>query len=295
MIRLNSPHLLVSAQTHPGMTGKNNEDRFAVESYRVSSSNNTPVVFSVVCDGIGGHRMGEVAAELAVNRIISTVADSFGDRPLKTMLMAIREANEAIYLKAQQSDDHKGMGATVAMVWLEGQRLYTTSLGDTRIYLIRDHSIRQINVDHTWLQEALDNGTITKEQAVNHPNSHVIRRYLGAPVVPQADQRLFLRNEEEDPQALANQGMVLNPEDKLLICTDGLTDHVQNPEIIDLINQYPDEGDLAVEKLINLACDRGGHDNITIVLLEYPAKSFSLWGWINDKIERLNSQDETES
>jgi len=88
-----------------------------------------------------------------------------------------------------------------------GTQLFTTSIGDTRIYLIRKHMIKQITVDHTWIQEALEKGTITHDQVVGHPNAHVIRRYLGAPVVPEADQRLQLRRGEDDKHALANQGI----------------------------------------------------------------------------------------
>jgi len=268
MIRLTSSHLLVASQTHPGMTGKNNEDRYAVQSFRVSSSNNTPVTVSVVCDGIGGHRMGEVAAELAVEKIMSTVANSFGDRPLKTMLLAIREANEAIYLQAQQSEDHKGMGATVAMAWLEGQRLYTTSIGDTRIYLIRDHAIRQINIDHTWIQEALEMGLLKPEQVAGHPNAHVIRRYLGSPEPSEPDFRLHLKKDESDEQARANQGLVVTPDDILLLCSDGLTDLVNNEEIL---AEYRSKSlEEATARLVDLANERGGHDNITIVAFNGP-------------------------
>ncbi len=185
--------MIQAAGTHPGMTGKINEDRYGITTCQVSSSNTTRVTFAVVCDGIGGHRSGEIAAELAVNIITNTVINSFGDRPLKTMLLAAQLANEAIYTQAQTDENKRGMGATCAMVWVEGSRLFTTSIGDTRIYLIRRHLIKQLTTDHTWVQEALEKGTITKDQAVGHPNAHVIRRYLGAPVVPQADQRLQLQ------------------------------------------------------------------------------------------------------
>ncbi len=263
-------HLIQAAGTHPGMTGKINEDRYGVASYQLSSSNTTPVTFAVVCDGIGGHRSGEIAAELAVNIISDTVAKSFGDRPLKTMLLAIQLANEAIYSQAQTSEEKRGMGATCALVWVEGSKLFTTSIGDTRIYLLRNQMIKQLTKDHTWIQEALDNGTITNDQVRGHPNAHVIRRYLGAPVVPQADQRMQLRKGEDDSRALANQGINLRPDDILLMCTDGLTDYLNDREIATIVNQYPDKLGKAIDELIALACKRGGHDNITVITLKVP-------------------------
>lgn len=267
MIPSTTPHIIVASQTHPGMTGKNNEDRYAVSQFRLSSSNPTPVHFSVICDGIGGHKSGEIAAELAVNAIINTVTKSFGDEPLQTMLRAILLANEAIYSKAQENTDYHGMGATVAMVWLEGMRFFTTAIGDSRIYLIRQNSIRQVTTDHTWVQEAIENGTITKDQAVNHPNSHVIRRYLGAPVLPQADQRMNLRKDDNDARSLANQGVELNIDDSILLCSDGLTEHVDDKEFVGIINRHPLQNQAAVDEMVELACERGGHDNITVILL----------------------------
>jgi len=274
MIPVPKPHLLVASQTHPGMTGKNNEDRFAVAQYRQSASNPVPVLFSVVCDGIGGHRSGEIAADLAVNAIINTVSSSFGDEPLNTMQRSVQLANEAIYTRAQENERFRGMGATVAMVWMAGKRLFTTTIGDSRIYLIRKNSIRQVSTDHTWIQEALDNGTITPEQAVNHPNSHVIRRYLGAPVLPVADQRLNLRAMDNDIQALANQGVELMDEDSILLCSDGLTDHVQDKEIALIVQKHAGKIQLVVAELVDLACQRGGKDNITIILITIPRPNF---------------------
>lgn len=277
MIPTPKPHLSVASQTHPGMTGKNNEDRFAVAQFKQSASNPVPVLFSVVCDGIGGHRSGEIAADLAVNAILNTVSSSFGDEPLATMLRAVQLSNEAIYSRAQENEKFHGMGATVAMVWLEDKRLYTTSIGDSRIYLIRGSSIRQVSTDHTWIQEALANGTITPEQAVNHPNSHVIRRYLGAPVLPQADQRLNLRAVDDDTQAMANQGVELQLGDSILLCSDGLTDHVNDKEMVGVMAKHPGKNQDAVNELIDLACKRGGRDNITIILITIPKPSNNIF------------------
>lgn len=257
------------------MTGKINEDRYSLTTYQLSSSNTTPVTFAVICDGIGGHRSGEVAAELAVNIITDTVANSFGDRPLKTMLLGVQLANEAIYSKAQTSENLRGMGATCAMVWVEGTRLYTTFLGDTRIYLIRGQMIKQLSIDHTWIQEALDKGAITPAQVPNHPNSHVIRRYLGAPVVPEADQRMQLRPGESDQKAVNNQGIHLKPDDVILMCTDGLSDYLTAKELVHFVSRHPDDLDQSINEMIKLACDRGGHDNITVVVLKQPDGSKS--------------------
>jgi len=269
MIRTDRAHLNVATQTHAGMTGKNNEDRYAITSYQLSESDTAPVLFAVVADGIGGHLAGEVAAELAVDHITQAVAESDARRPKKILEKAIQEASEAIADHASSTPEQQGMGATCACVWVIGDKLYTASVGDSRIYLLRGGRIQQLTTDHTWVQEALEKNIITPEYARDHPNIHVIRRYLGSPEPPEVDFRMRLYDSETDVLSEGNQGMPLFPGDALLICSDGLTDLVWNDEIGEIIRT---KGSLkaAAQELVNTANQRGGHDNTTVVLITVP-------------------------
>ena len=272
MIRVPKSHLSVAAQTHPGMSGKNNEDRYAVSAFQLSRRSRVPALFAIISDGIGGHRAGEVAAEMAVEGISRRVAKSSGLKPLDILEMAIVQVNQEIYTQAQANPDYLGMGATCACAWIIHNRLYTASIGDSRIYLMRDGAIQQISTDHTWIQEALDRGIITAAQAAGHPNAHVIRRYLGAPTPPQVDFRLRLNISENDKAAADNQGLALVEGDRLLLCSDGLTDLVADSEILALFQQFPLEN--ALQALVDLANQRGGHDNITQVAIQVPKRAF---------------------
>jgi PPM family protein phosphatase len=262
-------HLHVAGNSHPGMSGKNNEDRYGVSAYWLDENQQIPVLLTVVADGIGGHRAGEVAAEIAVDTISQVVSASSLRDPIGTLRQAIIQASHEIYKQAESDEQQRGMGATCACALIISDQLYTASVGDSRIYLLRDQEIKQISIDHTWVQEALDQGALTPEQARGHPNSHVIRRYLGSrqEVVP--DFRLRSQPDEEDSQSESNQGLQLKTGDRLLLCSDGLTDLVTETEILETLNAHPQEA--AVEQLIDLANQRGGHDNITVVSLEMPA------------------------
>ncbi|NJC95655.1 MAG: hypothetical protein C3F07_10880 [Anaerolineales bacterium] len=270
MIRTSRAHLNVEAYSHQGMTGKNNEDRFAVTSYHVSEKDRTPVLFAVLADGIGGHRGGEVAAELAVNHIMQSVSKSDGKFSRHIIEQAINEASSAIAAHSASNEELKGMGATCAIAWIIGDRLYTAYVGDSRIYLIRGGRIQQLTVDHSWVQEAIEKGILTPEAAREHPNVHVIRRYLGSPVPPEPDFRLNLFDGEGANHAENNQGTQLQPNDILLLCTDGLTDLLWNDEILEVVRTRSNLRE-ASRALVDLANDRGGHDNITVVLLGMPA------------------------
>lgn len=268
MIRTDRSHLYVTAKSHPGMSGKNNEDNFAVSAYLVSKMNPTPSVFAVVSDGIGGHRAGEVASELVVNLISEAVEKREGGHPLAVFQNSFYRVSEAIFERAEDDVSHKGMGATVACAWVIGFQLYIAYAGDSRLYLIRGKTILQLSRDHTWVQEALEKGIIDNEGLKSHPNLHVIRRYLGSSEPPEPDLRMFLTPDENDAKAKSNQGLTLEPGDVILLCTDGLTDLVDNSEIRDLLNGRTLSQ--AADALIELANSRGGHDNITIVMLGVP-------------------------
>ena len=211
MIPSERSHLFVAAITHPGMTGKSNEDRYSVSAFRLDDEYSTPVVFAIVADGIGGHKAGEIAAEIAVNTISYFISESDGSEPEETLEYAIIQAGDAIQKQSLKDITQQGMGSTCACAWIIDDRLYTASVGDSRIYLLRNEGIRQITIDHTWVQEALDHGIIKPEQARNHPRSHIIRRYLGSKSTVVPDLRLKLSPEENEAQTLANQGTAAFP------------------------------------------------------------------------------------
>jgi serine/threonine protein phosphatase PrpC len=286
-------HLIVSAVTHPGMKGKNNEDRYGVSAYRLSQEEDTPSLLAIVADGVGGHRAGDVAAEMAVEMISREVAQSDASQPIDTLREAIVQTSQTIYERAYASPELHGMSTTCACAWVIGDRLFTASVGDSRIYLVRNRQIFQVTTDHTWVQEAIDAGALTPAQAQRHPNAHVIRRHLGSqqPVVP--DFRMRLRPGDSDAKSVENQGMHLRPGDQLLLCSDGLTDLVGDGDILRILLSRSLEA--ALNELIKLANSRGGHDNITIIAMQVPTwqrtrlfatppawnparRSFILWG-----------------
>ncbi len=268
MIPKKQTHLVVAANTHEGMSGKNNEDRFGVAAFTLSEDIPKPSLFAIVADGIGGHQAGEIAAEIAVETISQAIADSDASDPLGVLEKAIIDAGQAIHLQSTKDLAQQGMGSTCVCTWVIGNRLYISSVGDSRIYLLRDGKILQITTDHTWVQEAIQYGIISPDQARGHPQSHIIRRYLGSKKPTEPDFRLRLHPEESDEDTLSNQGMILLPGDKLLLCSDGLTDLVEDDEIKnEILNNTPED---ALQRLIDLANQRGGHDNITVLTVQVP-------------------------
>jgi serine/threonine protein phosphatase PrpC len=268
MIRTPSASLHIAAVTHPGMSGKENEDRLAVSSYQVGAHDPTPSVFAIVSDGVGGHRAGEIAAEIAVETISHMVAQSDTHQPVETLDSAIQVTSDAIASKARDDTQRLGMGTTCACAWVIGNRLFTASVGDSRIYLLRNGGLTQLTVDHTWVQEAVERGILDPQDARNHPNMHVIRRYLGSSKTPKVDVRLRLAKDESDTQARSNQGLRLLPGDLLLLCTDGLTDMVENAEIEPTVRGLDLQA--AAQALVDLACARDANDNITVVMMLVP-------------------------
>lgn len=268
MIPAERAHLKASAITNPGMSGKNNEDRYAVAAFRTEGERPVPVLFAIVSDGIGGHRAGEVAAEMVVETVSQAVAQSNASNPVQTLRESVMRSSQEILVQAESSPEKKGMGATCACALVVGDRLYIAYVGDSRLYLIRNGNIQQLSIDHTWVQEAVDAGVIDPGQTKEHPNAHVIRRYLGSKHPVEPDTRLRLAVNEEDSRSEGNQGLHLRPNDHVLLCSDGLTDLVQDHEILAIMQASDPEK--AIKKLVELANKRGGHDNITIVDLRVP-------------------------
>lgn len=262
-----SPHFPVAAITNPGRIRRQNEDRLKVTPYRLPRKQ-TPAILAVLADGIGGHPAGEVAAEMAVESITRRVTRSLDSDHARTLTKAIQSASREIYKHGLRHPGQLGLGTTIACALVVERQLYTANVGDSRIYLLRGNRLLQLSEDHTWVREMLDRRLITAEQAVNHPNSHVIRRFLGSPLPPEVDLRMRLSLTESDYVSLTNQGMVLEGGDQLLLCSDGLTDLAGDAEIKSILEKNPLSQ--ALNHMVALALERGGTDNISIILLAVP-------------------------
>ena len=284
MIRIQEAAYPVIARSHPGSTGKNNEDRFAVSAYRADTHAHMPILLAVISDGIGGHRGGEIASEMTVNYISQFLSQSGIQTPLDSLREAICYASNLVFEEAESANGIRGMGATTAVAWVIGRKLYTSHVGDSRIYLIRNKQIFQLSMDHSWVQEAIDMGILTAAEAKRHPNAHVIRRYLGSPKPPDVDQRMYLNHLESDHDALENQGLVLKPGDRILLTTDGITDLLENDELLALFEN--NEIDACVNKTIEVANERGGFDNLSIIAIEIP-KTQSPADWFDQNWHKV--------
>ncbi len=267
MIGVDRPHLHISGGTSLGLVREKNEDRFTYVFYRVSETDPTPILLAVVADGVGGENAGEAAASIAVDVIPAQVETGDINQPLQVLDEAFLAANREIVKQADSDQSRNGMACTCVCALVIDKRLYIANVGDSRIYLWRKDHLSQISRDHTWANEAallgLPGG---KEISRKKPLGHVITRYLGSALPPKVDLGLFLRQDDGEKRALINQGVELDQDALVLLCSDGLTDMLTDPEIEAIIRNNKTK--VLVEKLTNTALRKGGEDNITLVIIE---------------------------
>ncbi len=226
---------------------------------------------------MGGHAAGEVASQIAVDEVVRDLRAVPCTDPASELLRAVVRAGRAVFARSQEEEALRGMGTTLAAAWVVGRRLYTVTVGDSRIYLHRGGTTIQASIDHTWVQEAVERGLLTPEQARIHPNAHVLRRHLGGPNDPEPDQRLRLDGGEPEDASADHQGLALEAGDAVVLCSDGLSDLVNEKEIQRAL-RHP-QLDRTVKELIDLALSRGGHDNITVAAIRIPAHRAQRTGW----------------
>ncbi|HVR80177.1 MAG TPA: PP2C family serine/threonine-protein phosphatase [Acidimicrobiia bacterium] len=227
-----------ASATHKGMVRQNNEDSLYPEK---SGESEGPVVL-MVADGMGGHVAGEVASRLAVNAAASSSLEP-GDR--------VAAANRAIREEVARQPDLEGMGTTMTLVELTPEGVaHFGHVGDSRAYLFRDGGLKQLTADHTVAAEMVALGQITAEEAEDHPRSHMIVRCLGL--------TRFVNVDEIEHE--------LEPGDRILLCSDGLNSMVPQATISQTLGEGT--ADEVAWRLIELANKAGGHDNITIILID---------------------------
>lgn len=263
--------LNIAEFSHEGMSGKANEDSLGVFAWQIGGRQK--LILGIVADGVGGQIAGEVASRLAVDTVKRYFDGLTQIENINNHLdQAIKAANKAVFEASQNNPDYRGMSTTIAITAIIDAHLYTAHVGDSRIYLLRNGRFRQISTDHTWAQEAIEAGLLTPEQAKKHPNRNVIRRHLGGAEDVEVDHRLVLEPGQSPVAARSNQGMIIREGDTLLICSDGLTDMIDDRAVLEsLHNHYLDLG-TASKELIDKANRAGGKDNITVVILQVPPK-----------------------
>ncbi|MBQ9860239.1 MAG: Stp1/IreP family PP2C-type Ser/Thr phosphatase [Clostridia bacterium] len=240
--------MMVTGQTHLGLVRENNQDAM---DYGTLSEN---AQYGVVCDGMGGANGGNIASEIAVGIIGSRIRDGFsaeqnGNWAEHRLESAMAAANIGVFDRAQQQPELSGMGTTVVAAITCGHTAYISHVGDSRLYLFRDDTLQQITRDHSVVQDMIESGQITEEQAKSHPRRHFITRALGV----------------TDNESGEYDELELQAGDRLLLCTDGLTNMVDTGAMLQLLKQ---PAKAAAEALVQAALDGGGTDNITVLLMD---------------------------
>ncbi len=234
----------IAALTDIGKHRKRNED-----NVRAGECEN--FAYAVVADGMGGHKAGEVASEMAVQIIEKELLEN--EQTEESLINNIKgayiDANSKIFKHAEENQKVLGMGTTAVLAVIYKGKLYIANVGDSRAYMIKKGEISQISKDHSYVQKLVDSGVITKEQAMNHPKRNYITRAMGTEEGIKAD--VFVKDYRGET---------------VLLCSDGLSGLVTDKEISDIVRESESLAD-AAKKLVEAANQKGGTDNITVALL----------------------------
>lgn len=240
----------IVAKTDTGRVRESNQDSYAAGELA------NGVAWSVVCDGMGGNAGGSIASTTAVkmiaDHITSCYRDGMSTSSIKNVLVtAITNANLNIYDMSKANSELKGMGTTVVATVVKNNTVCIAHAGDSRAYIISKDNIKQITKDHSVVQEMVETGQLTPQEAKIHPRKNLITRALGV------DEKIRIDFDEID----------INDDEVLLMCTDGLTNYIETDDIYNItsMGKYCELAD----KLVELANNNGGGDNITVVIVAY--------------------------
>ncbi|MBP5311079.1 MAG: Stp1/IreP family PP2C-type Ser/Thr phosphatase [Lachnospiraceae bacterium] len=205
----------------------------------------------LVADGMGGHNAGDYASRYTIETIVDEISKSNDESPVFVLEKAIKRANSLIRQKSEEETELNGMGTTVVAATIEGNKLCVANVGDSRLYIINNREIRQITRDHSLVEEMVRMGGLKREMARNHPDKNIITRAIGA--LDDVDVDFF--------------EVRLNKGDTILMCSDGLSNMIEDEEIRMIMQGQRDIVEKA-ESLVKAANNNGGKDNIAVVLVE---------------------------
>ena len=234
--------------SHIGKVRTENQDRIFFHDQPVGNLKN----LYIVADGMGGHKAGDYASRYTIERVVASVSRNAGDEPVSIIKEAINKANELLVAESREDEAKRGMGTTLVIGTIIGNKLFVANIGDSRLYIVGGtEQIRQITRDHSLVDEMVRMGEINADEARVHPDKNIITRAVGAADHVEAD---FFEVE-------------LCEDDRILLCTDGLTNMVRDEEICDTIRQN-DNIETAASQLVAMANANGGRDNITVMIIK---------------------------
>lgn len=225
------------------------------QDYYFVSELNDEIKLFILADGMGGYKGGEIASNLAVNSTKNYIYNNFPniekekEAIMKLIGSAIEYANLIVYEKSKEDSELQDMGTTLDVCIIYNNKAFIGHVGDSRIYRIRKNIIRKLTVDHSYVESLVKDGTITKEEAYNHPKKNMLVKALGCNTLVEPDvmYKAFLKD------------------DILLMCSDGLTNMLKDNEIYKILLENPKD---PTEALINKANELGGFDNITAIIID---------------------------
>lgn len=232
-------------QTDVGLKRNNNQDFVYSSDHKVGP---LPSLL-IVADGMGGHAAGDLASRISVEAVVGSIAASDRKDTVGILAQAVRDANRAVLRKASEKEEYAGMGTTLVIGVVDGDTLYVANVGDSRLYIIDDDRIDQITTDHSLVEEMVRAGRITRDQMRTHPEKNIITRAVGV-------------DRDVEPDFF---DVGLNVGDTVLLCSDGLTNMVEDEQIFRIIKKEKTLKE-AGRKLISAANAAGGSDNISVVL-----------------------------
>tara|TARA_B110000285_G_scaffold27668_1_gene27291 strand:+ start:1957 stop:2715 length:759 start_codon:yes stop_codon:yes gene_type:complete len=244
--------LRIAGYTHAGMRREYNQDHIGFDQ---------ELGIAVLADGMGGHKAGEIAAHMTVKFVLEklqkfvlqkTSVSITGSQLLEFVSTTISSSNAEIFRTQQEQEAYKGMGTTIVATLVIGSHIYVGHVGDSRLYLYRNRKVKRLTKDHSVVQDLIDRGFYTEREAREANVGHVVTRAMGTKSAVDVDTA-------EVPRL---------PYDLLMLCSDGLTDMVSDWQIAETIAENITDLDLAAKKLIALANQNGGKDNISVILMQ---------------------------
>lgn len=237
--------------SHVGLKRKENQDRYIVKEFGGTEA------LLAVADGMGGEAGGAHAAQTAVNYLKTFVPSGNGTSPEESLGKLAVQASESLLAETERNPELMGMGTTLTAAYVKDDVVHYTHVGDSRMYLFRDGSLTQLTRDHSFLQELLDEGEISEEEAKTHPMRDVMDQCVGTPDMT-PDQDRFM----------------LMPGDRLLICSDGLFKELDTDKISEFMGKDSPIKSVA-QDILQAVLDHGGSDNVTMILAEnkYPHRN----------------------